>query len=74
MRKFWIVLNLPRLILALLCYIINMKEIEADLNSFLNYGRKRKLGNNVFSMFSLLLFNKEYRNVFLLRQPFYKKN
>jgi serine O-acetyltransferase len=39
-----------------------------DLESFLSYGTKRKLRNKIISMFSLLLFNKEYRNVFLYRQ------
>lgn len=70
MRKLWLILNLPRLLLGLFCFMVNKKKMKDDLNRFLNYGTKRNLGNNVVSMFSLLLFNMEYRNVFLLRQSF----
>jgi serine O-acetyltransferase len=69
MRKIWIFVNLPRLLIALFFYWYNRKEMEEDLNVFLNYGTKRKLKTKIISMFSLMLFNKEYRNIFLLRQP-----
>jgi serine O-acetyltransferase len=42
--------------------------LKADLLSFINYGTKRNKGNNIISMLYLLLYNEEYRSIFLLRQ------
>jgi len=68
MRKIWLTINFPRLLPFLICFLLNKKQMEADLSVFMNYGIKRKLKSKILSMFSLLIFNKEYRNIFLLRQ------
>lgn len=73
MRDLFLVLNIPRLIPFIICYFINKSKIEKDLECFINYGKERRKRNKLVSMLHLLLYNKEYRNVFLLRQKFLVK-
>lgn len=71
MRKFYLILNIPRLLPFIICFLLSSKKkkMEEDLQNFLNYGEKRKIGTTFYSMLNLLLYVQEYRNVFLLRQP-----
>jgi len=65
--KLWVLINLPRVIIAALVFFFEGAKLESDLVAFMEYGEKRKRKSLLIGFLHHILFIKEFRNVVWLR-------